>query len=155
MFAGSGGSFGDGSGHAGRPALGNHDTVGSCSIRGAQYRAQVMWILYAVEYDYQRILPSLACEHIIEIAVLFGGRDCDDSLVRRVAGHAIEFGALQEAHGYAQAAAVFDQALQADVVAFFRHADPLEVPSASLQGFGDGVDAVDVVHEVSVYRGSF
>ena len=41
------------------------------------------------------------------------------------------------------------------IAALLGHADPLEGSSASLQRLSNGVDAVDVVHEVSVYRGSF
>src|SRR5580700_5948625 len=69
-----------------------------------------------------------------------------------VAGHAVEFHASEKAHGHAQLATLFDHALQADVVTLLRHADPLEGAPPGFQCLGDGVDAVDIVHEVSVYR---
>src|ERR1700747_654675 len=72
--------------------------------------------------------------------------------MRGVSRHPVDFGALQKSHGDAGFAAIFDQALQAKIVALFRHANPFEGASAGLEGFGDGVDAVDYVHEVSVYR---
>ena len=83
---------------------------------------------------------------------MFGRGNGDNALMRGVTGHAVEFHAGEKAHGDAELAAVFDHALQADIVPLFRHADPLESASAGLEGFGDSVDAVDIVHEVSVYR---
>ena len=53
---------------------------------------------------------------------------------------------------HAQPPAIFNQTLQADVVALLGHPDPLERPPARLQRLGHGVDAIDVVHEYSVYR---
>ena len=91
-------------------------------------------------------------DHVRQVVVLFRRRDGDDSLMRRVSGHTVEFGTLQKADGNTNLSAVFDQTLQAQVVTLFRHADPLEGASAGLERLGDGIDAVDVVHEVSVYR---
>ena len=72
--------------------------------------------------------------------------------MRGISGHAVEFRALEKAHWDADLAAILDQALQAEIVALFRHTDPFEGASAGLEGFGDGVDAVDNVHEGLVYR---
>src|ERR1700726_3364830 len=72
--------------------------------------------------------------------------------MRRIAGHSIEFRALQKTHGHAQPPAIFDQTLQPDVVALLRHADPLERATTRLERFGDGIDSINVVHEYSVYR---
>jgi len=48
--------------------------------------------------------------------------------MRRVARHLIEFRAFEETYRHAQTAALFNESLQADVVALLRHADPLERP---------------------------
>jgi len=37
-------------------------------------------------------------------------------------------------------------------MAFLGHADPFESPSPGLERLSDGINAVDVMHEVSVYR---
>ena len=86
-------------------------------------------------------------DHVFEIVVLLGRRNRDHALVRGVARQVVEFGPRQKAHGHAQPPAVFDQPLQANVVALLRHAHPLKGAPPRLQRLGYGVDAIDVVHE--------
>ena len=152
VLARSGRNFCDGARHAGRAALGNHHAVRAGRVGRAQDRAQIVRIFHAIEHDDQRIFRALGGDHIFEIVVLFGRRDGDHALMRRVARQFVEFGALQETHVHAESPAIFNQALQADVVALLGHADPLKRPPARLQRLGNGIDAVDVVHEYSVYR---
>ncbi len=128
-------------------------TVGAGGVGGAQDGSEIVGILDAVEHNDQRILISLGGDYVGKIIVLFCRGDGNHTLMRGVAGHAVELGALQKAHGHADLSAIFDEALQAEVVALFGHADPLERASARLQRLGHRVDAIDVVHEVSVYRG--
>ncbi len=148
VFAGSRRGFRDCPGNGRGATLWNDHAVGAGSIGGSQDRAQIMRIFHTVEHDDEGIPSALGADHIVEIAVLLGRRDGYHSLMRRVAGHAVEFHASEKTHRHAQLAAVFDHALQADVVPLLRHADPLESPSAGLERLGDGVDAVDIVHEV-------
>src|SRR5579862_3079540 len=152
MLAGSGGGLGDCAGHGSGTAFGDDDAIGSRGVGGAQDGSEIVGIFDAVEYNDQRILISLGGDYVGEIVVLLGRCDGNDSLMRGVSGHAVEFGALKKAHWDADLSAIFDEALQAEIVALFGHADPFERASARLQRLGHRVDAVDVVHEVSVYR---
>ncbi len=113
---------------------------------------EIVRILDAIEHDYQRILRALGGDDIGQIVVLLGRRDGHDSLVRAGARHLVEFRALQETHLNVQPPTVFNQPLQADVMALLGHADPFKGPPARLQRFGYRIDAIDVVHEYSVYR---
>ena len=107
-----------------------------------------MRIFYAVEHHNQRIFPALGFHHVLEPAVLLGRGDSHHALVRRITGHAIKFRSLQEAHRNAQLAALFYDALQAQVVTLLRQADPLERTSLRLDRFAHRVEAVDVVHRM-------
>src|SRR5580700_1007145 len=66
--------------------------------------------------------------------------------------HLVEFGARQKFNRNAELAAVFDHPLQADVMPLLRHSNPLESPSPGFERLADGIDAINVVHEYSVYR---
>ena len=147
MFARPRRGFRDGPGNCRRTTFGNDHAIGAGSVGSTQDRAQVVRIFYTVEYDNEGILSPLRFNHIIEIAVLFGRCDSYHSLVRGVAGHAIEFCARHKTHRNGKAAAVFDHALQTDVVPLLRHANPLKGASTGLERLGDGVDAVDIVHK--------
>src|SRR5208337_5612869 len=98
------------------------------------------------------MLATLGGDDVVEVVVLLRRSDRDDSLMRHVPGHAVELRALDKAHRHVQPPAVFNQPLQANVVALLRHPDPLKRPPASLQGLANGTDAIDVMHELSVYR---
>ena len=107
-----------------------------------------MRIFHAVKHDDERILPALGADYIIEIAVLFRRSDRDDSLMRprfRPSGRVLR---ARKRTGTPEATALFDHALQADVVPLLGHADPLESASAGLECLGNRVDAVNIVHEV-------
>ncbi len=108
-----------------------------------------MRILHAVEHDHKRILPTFGADHVIEVAILFGRGDSYDALMRSPARHLVELGAREKFHWHAQTPAVFDHALEADIVSLLRHADPLEGASPGLERFGDRVDAIDIVHKNS------
>src|ERR1035438_6167894 len=122
------------------------------SIGRAQDCSQIVRIFHSIEHDHQGIFRTLRGDDVVKIVVLLGRRDGHHALVRCVARHLVEFCALQEPHGHLQAPAIFNQSLQADVVALLGHANPLESPPARLQRFGNGVNSIDVVHEYSVYR---
>jgi len=81
-------------------------------------------IFDAVEHDEKRKLSALGCDHILEFIVLFRRSDGDDTLMRVVAGHTIEFGAAYHPDRDTLLAALFDHALHADIVAIFGDADP-------------------------------
>src|SRR5579872_7606449 len=66
--------------------------------------------------------------------------------------HVIEFYSGEKLYRHPDLAAVFDHPLHANVVALFRHAYPLESPSTGFERLGNGIDAINVVHDVSVYR---
>ena len=74
MFACSRRNFRYRSRNSGGPAFGNHHTVGSGSVRGAQNRSQIVRIFDAIEHDDQRVLAATRCHNVIEITILFCGR---------------------------------------------------------------------------------
>ena len=66
--------------------------------------------------------------------------------MRGVAGDFVEFHARQNAHRDANFAALFNGALQANVVPFLGDRNPLEVSPTRLERLGDCVDSVENVH---------
>src|SRR5580693_3724781 len=152
MLARARGGLGYGSGHGGGAAFRNDYSVSACGIGCAENRAQVMRIFHTIEHQHQRVQAALSSNDVVKIAILLGRGDRDHSLMRRGARHAIKVGPQQKTHGNACTTAVFDEPLQPNVMAFLRHADPLESPLASLERLGDRIDAVDVMHGVLVYR---
>ena len=104
------------------------------------------------------MLPASSTQ-VTQLLARWSGGDTDarEALIplvydelRRVARNAVEFGALHKAHGHSDFSAIFNQPLQAKIVPLLRHANPFKRPAPRLQGLGYGVDAIDVMHEVSV-----
>ena len=60
--------------------------------------------------------------------------------------HALDFLASQKSHRDTLLAALFDDALLAEVVPLFRYSYPLESAASRLQGFRHRVDSKDYVH---------
>src|SRR5512142_68363 len=83
---------------------------------------------------------------MVKVAVLLGGGNGNHTLMSDISGHAIEFRAGNEANRQTDAAALLDDALQAQIMPLFGNADELEIPSACFQGLADGINAVDLVH---------
>src|SRR3954470_12977388 len=135
MLAGSGGRLRNSARNCRGSALGNDYPVGARSVGRAQDCAEIMRIFHSVKNEKERILAPPGSDHVGKVVVLLGGGDCDHPLVGSVSGHAVEFSALQEAHGYAEATAIFDEPLQANIVTLFSHANPFEGASPGLQSF--------------------
>src|SRR5207248_5810163 len=124
-----------------------HHSIRSGGIRCAQDCTEIVWIFYSIENYEKRMIPPLGGDHVSQIVVLLGRGDRDNSLVRGVSSHAVEFSALQKPDGHTQTTAILNQALQAQIVALFGHTNPLERAPTGLERFADGVDAVNVVHD--------
>src|SRR5882762_2961979 len=146
MLARPRGGLGHDSGHGRGAAFGDDYAVGSGRVGGAKNSSQVVRIFHAVEHYDQRMSAALRVDHVIKTAVLLRRGDRDYALMRRVAGQAVEFATLQEPNWDAKFAAFLDDALQAQIMALFRQAHPLEGASAGLDGFGNRIETVDVIH---------
>src|SRR5215468_5467168 len=105
-----------------------------------------MRILYTIEHNDQRILPALRLDYILQPAVLLGRRDRHDSLVRPVARQPVEFRALKKPYRHTQLAALFYDALQAQIVTFLREPHPLKRAPTRLDRLAHRIETVDVVH---------
>src|SRR5207248_770305 len=62
--------------------LGNHDSVDSGAISGADKRPKVVRILHTVEHDDKNVLSVFMSKNFIEFGIIFAGYDGNDSLVR-------------------------------------------------------------------------
>jgi hypothetical protein len=125
---------------------GDDYAVGARSVGGAQDCPEVMRIFDAVQYNDQRVFGAARGQQVVEVVVLLGGSDSDESLVRGVAGQLVEFGSRQEANLHADFAALVDHALETDVLAFGGDTHPLKVAASGFKRFDNGIDSVENVH---------
>src|SRR5437879_8587146 len=117
MLARSSRSFGDGSGYARSATFGNDHSISAGSVGSTQNRPQIVRIFHAIEHNHKRIMPTLGSYYVIKIVVLLGRGDRHDTLARRVSRHSVKLHPLQEAHWHTDAPAIFNQSLQATMVA--------------------------------------
>ena len=110
-----------------------------------------MRIFHSIEHHNQRILPAFNGDYIIQIVILFCRSDRHHSLVRSVSRHAIEFLTWQKTNSNANLAAVFHHVLETEVMALFRHANPLKRPPLRFERLAHGIDAVNEIHCSPVY----
>ena len=128
-------------------AFRNDDTIGAGGIGRAKNGAQVVWIFHAVEHDDERMSAALGGDHVVKAVVLFGGRDRHHALVSSVAGHAVEFGALQKAHRHAQPRHSSITRCRRRVMALLGHVPPIaKARPRAFSASTTALNAVDVVH---------
>jgi len=146
----SGGGFGGYGAEGGGAALGHDDSIDASAVGGAEERAEVLRIFYAVEGEDEARLAGWF-ENILNRQELLGADDGDYALVGGGVGHVGEglagFGADADFEFFAEG----DDGFEAIVAAFAGDEDMVEAAFAGFEGFFDWVHAVEGLHSLLVY----
>jgi len=92
------------------------------------------------------VVPTARGNQVVEIGVMLARGHRDHALVGGVDRQLVQFHPRENADLNSDLAAVFDDALQADVAALLGDSDPLEGTTARLERFGHRVDSINYVH---------
>jgi len=153
VLSGTGAGFKSCSAQGRGAALGEDNTVDARSIGNAKQRAEILRIFDAVERKNEARhvgFGGVGNEKVFDRKEFLRANQRDDALVRRGLGDLRELVARLGADANAGLATLFDEALQAVIVALAGDEDVIEAAAAGLECFLDRMQAVEDFHDVSL-----
>jgi hypothetical protein len=151
MFGSSGAGFhGNGAERRGT-ALGQYNTIHSCSVGYAEKRAKILWVFHTIQSKQE---PGFAGsgrrvgrKQVFNCKCLLPVDKCDDALVRDVLGGQGKLFARLLADTNAELAAECDELFEAAIVAFGSDKNVVKAATSGLESFFHRMQPVENFHE--------